>query len=214
MKKYVLQRFHIDLNMAELTDAQRDDLAASVAKLAPTSKLIQASPAMLASVTALAAKSTTFKSSRATTAATRQVLAANVDTENQSRAAVDLEILSLAGLVATGSTQPADITGAGFNQRPPPPQRPFAPPDALDVTFPRRVKGRFRIAPKGNLGRNWAVQMAPDDDGQPGAWSDVPGTAKTRTITGASGSRVWVRYAMLRGMEVSAWGTAVLVTIP
>jgi hypothetical protein len=214
MHKYVLKRFRIDLNMGDLTDEKRDDLVARIAKMAPTSKLIQASPAMAASVSALATKAATFKASRDTTAATRQVLAANVDTENQSRAAVDLEILTLAGLVAPTARQSADITGAGFDERAARRARPFVPPDGLAVSFPRKVKGRFKVAPKGDLGRNWVVQVAPDDGGRPGAWSEVPGTAKTRIITGASGSRVWVRYAMVRGMEVSAWGTAVLVTIP
>jgi hypothetical protein len=40
------------------------------------------------------------------------------------------------------------------------------------------------------------------------------GRGKTRTLTGASGTKIWVRFAMVRGELQSAWSTPVLVTIP
>ncbi len=40
------------------------------------------------------------------------------------------------------------------------------------------------------------------------------GHGKTRVVTGASGTKVWVRFAMVRGQQVSDWSIAVLVTIP
>jgi hypothetical protein len=42
----------------------------------------------------------------------------------------------------------------------------------------------------------------------------LPGYGKTRKVTGPSGSKVWVRFARVRGEVQSAWSTPVLVTIP
>ena len=40
------------------------------------------------------------------------------------------------------------------------------------------------------------------------------GYGKTRVVTGASGAKIWVRFAMVRGQQVSDWSTPILVTIP
>jgi hypothetical protein len=216
MRSYVLKRFHLDLNMTSMTDDDRDDLIAGILKVAPTSSLIQASPAMQASVALLTTKATAFQTARNTVAADRQKLAADIDAENDSRAAVDKEILALGGLVATGAKTSADVTASGFNERPPaPPKPPFAGPDQLDIRFPRNVKGQFRVSPHG-VGNNritWVVHTSPDPIG-PDTWTEAVGPGNSRTITGPSGSKVWVRYAMVRGSIQSAWGTPVLVTIP
>ena len=59
----------------------------------------------------------------------------------------------------------------------------------------------------------WAVEMSPDPVG-PGTWVAAPGVGNGRTFTGVSGTKVWVRYAMIRGAQQSAWSTPVLVTFP
>jgi len=40
------------------------------------------------------------------------------------------------------------------------------------------------------------------------------GYGKTRVVTGASGAKIWVRFAMTRGQLQSDWCTPVLVTLP
>jgi hypothetical protein len=40
------------------------------------------------------------------------------------------------------------------------------------------------------------------------------GQGKTRVVTGASGAKIWVRFATVRGEVQSDWCTPVLVTIP
>jgi hypothetical protein len=40
------------------------------------------------------------------------------------------------------------------------------------------------------------------------------GQGKTRTLTGESGAKIWVRFAMIRGEIQSAWCTPVLINIP
>jgi hypothetical protein len=37
---------------------------------------------------------------------------------------------------------------------------------------------------------------------------------KTRVVTGASGAKIWVRFAMVRGSLQSDWSIPVLVTLP
>lgn len=216
MRRYVLKRLYLDLNMVNLTDERRDQLVAAIQQVAPTSTLIQGSPAMQACVAALLTSAVKFKADRDTVSADQQKLAADMDLENQSRAAVDREILALSGLVSTRAVNAADVTGSGFNLRPPPPPRlPFAPPDALHIAFPRKEKGKFIVSPHG-IGRrriHWVVQMSVDPVG-PDTWIEVVGPGNPRTITGPSGTRVWVRYAMVRGNQQSAWGTPTLVTIP
>jgi hypothetical protein len=216
VKHYSLKRFYLDLSMNDLKDDQREQLVAGILQVAPTSVLVQKSPAMQASVAALAAKASTFKAAREATFADQQKLSADIDAENVARAEVDLELLTLGGLVATGAKSEAEVTGAGYQLRPPPPPKPpFAPPAALDIRFPAKQKGLFVVSPHviGKTRSHWVVQKSVDPIGE-GTWVEVVGAGKSRTLTGPSGSKVWVRYAMVRGAEQSAWGTPVLVTFP
>ena len=53
------------------------------------------------------------------------------------------------------------------------------------------------------------------DAGGPSTWSSLPGTGKSRALSGyASGTKVWVRFAAVRYGMQSDWCTPVLVTIP
>ncbi len=46
-------------------------------------------------------------------------------------------------------------------------------------------------------------------------WDTLPGSTKRHVITAyASGTKVWVRYAVVRRGVLSVWCTAVLVTVP
>ena len=46
-------------------------------------------------------------------------------------------------------------------------------------------------------------------------WSQLGlGRGKTRTLTGATGTKIWVRMATVRGELQSDWCVPVLVTIP
>jgi hypothetical protein len=216
MRKYVLKRIHLDLAPSTFTDPIRDDLLAAIAGAAPTSTLIQNNPAMVASVGALATKGATYKADRDKVANAQQQLDAAFDTSNTSRAAVDLEIMTLGSLVATNAKTKEDVTKAGFKERgPKPPDPPFEPPVSIDFTFPKRLKGQLTVTPHVPKGfrAQWAVQMSTDPIG-PTTWITVHGTGKSRVISGPSGSKVWVRYAMVRGQQQSAWGEPQLATIP
>ena len=62
--------------------------------------------------------------------------------------------------------------------------------------------------------RQYIAQSSPDPFG-PTTWSPLGvSLGKTRVLTGASGTRIWVRFATVRGALQSDWCTPVLVTIP
>jgi hypothetical protein len=55
--------------------------------------------------------------------------------------------------------------------------------------------------------------MSPDPIG-PSTWAVIPGTGKSRRLTGKSGTSVWVRFALVHGQLQSDWSNPVLVTFP
>ena len=216
MRRYVLKRIHLDLAPSNFTDTIRDEILASVAGAAPTSTLIQNNPAMQASVAALATKGAAYKADRDKVTNAQQALDAAFDTSNTSRAAVDLEIMTLGNLVETNAKTEEDVTKAGFKKRgPKPPEPALVPPVSIDFKFPARLKGQVTASPHVPMGfhAHWVVQTSADPYG-PTTWVTAPGTGKSRVITGPSGSKIWVRYAMVRGQQQSAWGEPQLVTIP
>jgi hypothetical protein len=216
MRRYVLKRIHLDLAPSTFTDPIRDDLLAAIAGAAPTSTLIQNNPAMVASVAALATKGATFRADRDKVANAQQQLDAAFDTSNTSRASVDLELMTLGNLVATNAKTKEDVTKAGFKERgPKPPEPSLEPPVSIDFKFPKRLKGQVTATPHVPKGfhAQWAVEMSTDPIGA-NTWVTVHGTGKSRVISAPSGSKVWVRYAMVRGQQQSAWGEPQLVTIP
>jgi hypothetical protein len=57
------------------------------------------------------------------------------------------------------------------------------------------------------------AEMSPDPIG-PSTWAVIPGTGKSRRLTGKSGTSVWVRFALVHGQIQSDWSNPVLVTFP
>jgi hypothetical protein len=45
-------------------------------------------------------------------------------------------------------------------------------------------------------------------------YTPLTGHGKQRTVTGAPGTKVWVRFATVRGELQSPWCTPVLITLP
>lgn len=215
MRKSTLKRHFVDFVVSELNDDKRETLVSGIAKVMPTSQLIQGSPSLQASAGALVTKVATYKASRDKAAGARKQADVAEATAIVDRDALDAELLSFVGLVEANAKTPADIQGAGLDERPPPaPKPPFAPPDSLDITFPKKEKGWFKTRPHGIKARCvWVVQISRDAT-NPTTWEPVLGDGNTRKITGASGTTVWVRYAMLRDGQQSAWNVPVLVTFP
>jgi hypothetical protein len=168
-------------------------------------------------VGSLAGLGTTLKTSSGTVAADRTKLGVDTVAETNARTNVDSALLSLKTLFESNATSEDDITASGYQKRGPlPPRTPPVPPASIDVKLPRLKRGELTVsaheaksAPRGR----YAAQWSPDPPG-PATWLTLPGTGKSRTITGASGTKVWVRFARVRGQVQSDWCTPVLVTIP
>ncbi len=117
--------------------------------------------------------------------------------------------------VTNAAKSPADVQDAGLPAAPPRPPLNQAPtvPQQLDVTYPKvgHGKGKVTAYETGTTRHKYAAQQSADGIN----WSTLGvGQGKTRIVTGASGTKVWVRFAMVRGQQVSDWSVAVLVTLP
>jgi hypothetical protein len=211
-----LNRIRIALNLASMTDAELLKLVVAIVALAPTSALIGI-PAIAASVAAVTAKGATFKSAGDTVTADEEKLRNDKIALLAARGAIENEVTSLAGLVGTNATTPAQVTGMAFTERVTPPvaTAPPAVPQSINVVFPKKARGRAKasVNETGTTRGRYAAEWSPDPVGAT-TWAALPGTGKSRTITGQSGTKVWVRFARVRGQLQSDWCTPVLVTIP
>jgi hypothetical protein len=210
-------RLRVELSFSALGDTERHAIAAGVAQLAPTSALFAGNPSIQASVASLGKKDTTLAQSNTTVVNDRQKLKADTAAEAGARTAFDGELHNLATLTGNAALTPADITAVGLKPYVPPPTTTSAPlpPTGIDVKIPVRGHGRATVSAQQPAGtrRQYVVQWSPDPFGAT-TWALLVGTGKTRTLTGVSGTNVWVRFATVRGQLQSAWCTPVLVTIP
>ena len=93
------------------------------------------------------------------------------------------------------------------------PKLPPPVPEGIDLKPPKKGHGKMVVAvhETGTVRRRYAAEQSPDGI----TWSPLGvGRGKTRTLTGASGTKIWVRFATVRGSQQSEFCTAVLVTIP
>jgi hypothetical protein len=66
----------------------------------------------------------------------------------------------------------------------------------------------------GGTGRpHFVAESSPDPVGA-ATWSALAGAGKSRALSGASGTRVWVRFATVRAALQSDWCAPVLVVLP
>ncbi len=119
MKGYVLKRYHIDLDMGDLDDDDRDALLAGIQQTAPQSALYAGNTAIQASYTALVKKAAALKTARDLVSADEQKLAADKGAGNVARSAFDTELLTLAALTSYNATSTVDLSSIGFTLRGP-----------------------------------------------------------------------------------------------
>jgi hypothetical protein len=208
----VIARWRAVLNTNILTDASRGTLLAGIQKVAPQSPLMQ-DPMIAASYAALVTKGATLATNVTGAAAARAQFATATDLRDVSRNAFDLQLVAFKTLVEANATSGNDITGTGFplflsskaSQTPPDP-----PSGGLIVKL-GKAHGKARVSvPAANRGR-FLAEMATDPAGP---WSSLPGTGRQRKLAGASGTKIWVRFAAVRYGMQSDWCTPVLVTLP
>ncbi len=211
-----LNRIRVALNVSSMTDAELLQLIVAITALAPQSSLIGIA-ANATSVSAVTIKGATFKAADEAVTADEERLRNDKVAKGTARGAVESEVTSLAGLVGNNAKTPADVAGMAFAVRAPVVVASATPavPESLDVTMPKKGHGRCKVSvhETGTTHGRYVAEWSPDPIGA-NTWTSLPGTGKSRTITGASGTKVWVQFARVRGQLQSAWCTPVLVTIP
>jgi hypothetical protein len=211
-----LNRLRIALNLATMTDADLLKLVVAIVALAPQSALIGI-PAIATSVAAVTTKGATFKAAEDAVTADEEKLHNDKIARLAARGAVENEVTSLAGLVGTNAKDATQVAGMAFEVRATPvvATAPPAVPEQIDVVTPKKARGHVKavVHETGKTRGRYAAQWSPDPIGA-GTWAALPGTGKSRTITGASGTRVWVQFARVRGQLQSAWSAPVLIVLP
>src|SRR5262249_47043867 len=118
-------------------------------------------------------------------------------------------------LTTNSAKSPADVHNAGLSPAPPRPARNTPPevPQQIDVRFPKKGHGKAVaiVHETGPTPRKYVAEQSVD-----GINFTPLGVhqGKTRTVTGATGAKVWVRFAQVRSGLQSDWSVAVLITLP
>jgi hypothetical protein len=208
-------RLRVLLALSAMTDDGMLDLASSIGKLTSTSTLATANPPVASGAIAVVAKATSFKASRVKASS---LAMQTVDAEAAAvteREGLVTEILAFVGTVLNVAETADDLTSVALTPRDKPVTPTTGPdaPTAFVVTKPRYKKGYAEISvsePAGKRGRYYA-EWSPDPIG---TWTRLTGTGRSRRVTGASGTKVWVRFARVRGSIESAWSDPQLIVIP
>jgi len=212
--KSTTERLRIALTLNTLTEAELASTIAAIQKVAPTSALMQ-NASISSSVTALGKKGATLSSAVATVAADEQQLRLDMTARAAARTAVENELDTLRTLVANNATSDGDITGMGFVPLSLPAQTRTVPnPPAQIITRLGKVHGKARVVVEGVKSGHFVAEMTPDPISATSVWTSLPGNGRQRTVTGATGSKVWVRFAQVRYGLQSDWSVPVLVTLP
>jgi hypothetical protein len=205
------------MNLNTVDDQWRFDTIARITQSAPQSPLYATVPAIQAAVAALGALGSAFKVKSDTVAADRAKLAIDLDAEVNARSDIDAALLTIKSLFENNAKSDEDLTAGGLQKRNPRASAaPLLPPESVDITFPKKLRGQFTASAHhtGSGRAQYAAQLSTDGS-TPANWVDLKGTGKSRKVTGyRSGSQVWLRFARLSGQDQSDWGTPVLVTVP
>jgi hypothetical protein len=214
MSLNVVSKWRAALTTSLLNDAMRANLLAGIQKVAPQSTLMQ-NPAIAASYAALGTSGATLATSVVTAAATKQQHVLASDQRDTARVAFDLEITAFKSLVEAYATNAEDITGMGLtllSVTKGAKTTPDVPAPPIIKIGKQHGKARVSIPGKGYVGR-FVAQASPDPMA-PGSFVPLPGNGKSRTLTGVTGTKLWVQFALVRWGLQSAWTTPVLVTLP
>jgi hypothetical protein len=215
MGRTLVPRYLAALELSTMTDPEIHTLAGNIGLAAKTSALVAASPQMQASVALIATKDATFTGTNKAVADDHTKMRVDIATDAQARTDIVGEIRTYATFVAGGAKSPADVHLAGLPPRQPPTPRNTPPtvPQSLATDTPKKGHGKIGVSVEetGPTRHQFVAQQSADGT----TWTQLGvGLGKTRVVTGASGTKVWVRFAMVRGGMQSDWCTPILVTIP
>jgi hypothetical protein len=215
MARTLAPRFLAALDLHALNDTRIHQLTHDVAQAATTSPLALASLTMQARIAELVIADDNLTLANQVVAADRAKLRSDIAAEAVVRFAAVSALRIVAAVLAQLATSPADVQGAGLPAQPARSPRYQVPPvpASIDTKPPRTGRGKTTVSvhETGPIHYRYAAEQSFDGV----TWTQLGvGRGKTRVVTGASGTQVWVRFATVRGQRQSEWCTPVLVTIP
>jgi len=193
-------------------EKDRDDLVGALQKLGPVSALALANPAIQTGLTNVVTTYGTYKKAGQTASASAQQHASDVAAAGDARVANDKAIRLVANLIENDATTEKQVTDTGFKAYT---GKPPAPPlvyPAFNLVYGKKGSGKAKtVAQETGPRRAYLVETSPNPIT---TWTTAVGGGKTRKLTGASGTSIWVRYALRQGQLQSDWSPPVLVTFP
>jgi hypothetical protein len=215
MGRRLVPRFLAALDFSLYTDQELHTLMSDIALAAPTSPIIQANPPIQECVARLATKDAALTKTGKKVDDDKGTLRTDLAAEALARTDLVGEARTYTSLVQNVAKSPADVQAAALPPRPPAPPKNQPPtvPEQIDNKPPKKGKGRTTVAvhETGSIRHEYVAQQSMDGV----TWTALGvGHGKTRVVTGASGTKVWVRFAMVRGQSQSDWSTPILITIP
>jgi hypothetical protein len=207
-------RIHIRLDLRDLDDEKRDAFVTSLEDLAPESPLYLADATVQESVADLLAAGGGLSAARDALNRTLAQLAADRTNVSEARDAFDRKLVLLKTLVETRSKNGAGVSSMCFVWRGPMVRHPLAVPEGA-VGKPGKAHGQVIFAVAGDRVRRRYAGEYSTDQGDPVTWTRMDGDGKTRKLSGlTSGTRVWGRFATVRGHDQSDWCTPAAVIVP
>jgi hypothetical protein len=209
-------RYLAELNLSQLDDTQRHQLVTGINQSAPGSALVKGNPAMQATVASIVTADGGLTQANDAVAGDRQKLRTDIAAESTARGVLDGFLRTFVAQAQAGATSPADLVSVGLIHRSPAVAKKLAPEAPVNIVtkVPQRGHGKVTVAVEDvtptRLG--YVAESSPDPIG---TWTPLGvGHGKTRVVTGATGTKIWVRFAAVRGTTQSEWSTPTLLTIP
>ena len=215
MGRTLVARYLATQDFSTLTDAETHDLVAAIKTASKTSTLVLNNPPMATSAAALLTKDATLVTANTAVSDDRTKLKTDLGTEALARADLHGELRTYATFASNLAKSLADLQGTGVNDRAPRAPRGTPPPvpGAIDSKPPAKGHGKLVVSVHETGSTRYLYVAEQSADGL--TWAPLGiGRGKTRTLTGASGTKIWVRFAAVRGQLQSDWCIAQLVVIP
>ena len=208
--------FHI-VRPALKTDDDRGTVLAGIVQVAPNSALYKGNQVIQTTYALLGTAFAAIKPASDLVASDEAKLVLDRESLVSARSTFDGTLETYYVLLEKNAKTAADLTAAGATERPARVQSTLTelPVPIVDIRIAKHGHGYFYATAQetGKPRNHYVAEWSPDPI-TPTSWVELVGNFKRRKVTGASGTRVWVRFAMVRGALKSDWSTPVLVTIP
>jgi len=203
----------LNLTVLDSSDAERDDFVNGVNQVLPQSAIYKNNPAVQSAFANVLSTLGTYKTATKTASGSAQQAKADANAAQTAKKANDKAIVFFVDVVENDAQSPEDLAATGLKSYPgKPPAPPMLPPETIDTKPGRKGSGvtTATVREPAGVRRRYAAQMSLDGN----TWTALPGSGKSRKLTGKSGGTAWVRFALMRGQAQSDWSSAVPVTFP